>query len=105
MARLEEEIKNIGQTVTESHRQMRCCMQDMFDTFQRNIANMIPTQCSRAHTDTPHDSQADIPDNGNKSASQPNTSETRSIIQDALLFARTVAPISENVPFAGNSLN
>nr|VDD17980.1 unnamed protein product [Brassica rapa] len=69
---MEEEIKNLGQMFTKSQSQMRSYIQDMFDTFQRNISNMIPTPSSGRHADPPHAQQAETTFSREKTTTEPN---------------------------------
>ncbi|KAG2254323.1 hypothetical protein Bca4012_057855 [Brassica carinata] len=71
---------------------MHSDIQVMFETFQRNIANLTPTQCTRTHADTPHVPQADPVDNRNKTTTVPSPFDPHRIIQGAMSFANQVAP-------------
>ncbi|KAG2255295.1 hypothetical protein Bca52824_074589 [Brassica carinata] len=61
---------------------------------KKNIANVITTQCTRTHVDTPHASQADTHANMNKSTPATNPFDPRLIIQGTVHFANQVAPQS-----------
>ncbi|CAN7017437.1 unnamed protein product [Brassica rapa subsp. trilocularis] len=121
LCRMEEEIKNLGQMFTKSQSQMRSYIQDMFDTFQRNISNMILTPSSGRHADPPHAHQAETTFSREKTTTEPNPGAPPNVpvatashkrnkstgrpghfdpcgsIQDAIHFADHVAPLSRDV--------
>ncbi|CDY31760.1 BnaA04g16960D [Brassica napus] len=129
LCRMEEEIKNLGQMFTKSQSQMRSYIQDMFDTFQRNISNMIPTPSSGRHADPPHAQQAETTFSREKTTTEPNPGAPPNVpvatashkrnkstgrtghfdpcgtIQDAIHFADHVAPLSGDVNMGDGSLN
>nr|VDD17326.1 unnamed protein product [Brassica rapa] len=129
LCRMEEEIKNLGQMFTKSQSQMRSYIQDMFDTFQRNISNMIPTPSSGRHADPPHAQQAETTFSREKTTTEPNPGAPPNVpvatashkrnkstgrtghfdpcgsIQDAIHFADHVAPLSGDVNMGDASLN
>ncbi|KAG5388584.1 hypothetical protein IGI04_030125 [Brassica rapa subsp. trilocularis] len=129
LCRMEEEIKNLGQMFTKSQSQMRSYIQDMFDTFQRNISNMILTPSSGRHADPPHAHQAETTFSREKTTTEPNPGAPPNVpvatashkrnkstgrpghfdpcgsIQDAIHFADHVAPLSRDVNMGDASLN
>ncbi|KAG2298671.1 hypothetical protein Bca52824_035143 [Brassica carinata] len=84
LRRMEEEIKNLGQTVSESQNLMRSYLQDMFDTFHRDIVSLKP-QCTRTHADTPNATEAETTDTRKNTTTGSNPADTRNIIQEALV--------------------
>ncbi|CAN7062783.1 unnamed protein product, partial [Brassica oleracea var. botrytis] len=129
LCRMEEEIKNLGQMFTKSQSQMRSYIQEMFDTFQRNISNMIPTPSSGRHADPPHARQAETTFSREKTTTEPNPGAPPNVpiapasdkrnkstvgpghfdpcgsIQDAIHFADHVSPLSADVNMGDASLN
>lgn len=120
-SRMEEEIKNLGQMFTKSQSKMRSYIQEMFDTFQRNISNMIPTPSSGRHADPPHAHQTETTVSSEKTTREPNPVVPPNVplapasakrnkstvgtdhfdpcgsIQGAIRFAGHVAPLSGDV--------
>lgn len=97
LSRIGEEIKNLGQTVTNSHNLMRGYVQDMFVSLRRDLETLIPTMSARTVFGTPQVPHPDTPVTRKQTSTGGHPVDMRLIIEDAICFANQTISEPANV--------